>query len=184
MRYDAAHKEKTRRRVLNAAAARFRQDGLEGVGVATLMGAAGLTHGGFYSHFPSKEALIEEVFKTGLDPDFEKALSNREGGFRGFVRRYLSTAHCANPATGCPAAALASEIHRYSPEIKAAFTLRQLAFVAHIESLLPRPDPAIAQAIFALLIGTLQLARNAPDLKAAKKILRAGERAALKLGGA
>lgn len=181
MRYDAAHKEKTRRKVLDAAAARFRRDGLDGVGVATLMGDAGLTHGGFYSHFDSKEALIEEVFKSGLEPTFQLATANREGGFPGFLKRYLSLAHCADPANGCPAAALASEIHRHSPETRAAFTRRQLGFVAYINSLLPRPDEETAQAIFGLLVGTMQLARGAPDQKTAKKILKAGEKAAFKL---
>ena len=103
MRYQKDQKEITHRRVVEVAAARFRKDGLDGVGVATLMGEAGLTHGGFYSHFASKEALIQEVIDTGMDDSFARLTESTEGaGIEGFIRRYLRPSHREHPERGCP----------------------------------------------------------------------------------
>jgi TetR/AcrR family transcriptional repressor of nem operon len=182
MRYHKEHKENTRRRVVHFAAARFRKDGFGGVGVATLMGDAGLTHGGFYSYFTSKEALIKEAVETGMDDKLKQTIkASRNGGIEAFVREYLRPAHREHPERGCPAAAIGSEIRRHSRATRAAFTRLQLSAVAHISSLLPKPDEGTAQAIFSLLVGTLQLARNAPDAKLSDQILKSGERAAIKL---
>ena len=79
MRYRRDHKENTHRRVVEVAAARFRKEGLDSVGVASLMGDAGLTHGGFYSHFASKEALIEEVVEAGMEESFARIIETSKG---------------------------------------------------------------------------------------------------------
>ncbi len=111
MRYSKEHKEETRRRVLEVAAARFRKDGLDGVGVAAVMSDAGLTHGGFYSHFPSKEALIEAVFESEPRETAREFLEiSKAEGIEGFIRYYLRMEHVEHPESGCPAAALASEV--------------------------------------------------------------------------
>jgi len=182
MRYPKEHKDQTRRRVLEVAAARFRKDGLDGVGVATLMGEAGLTHGGFYSHFPSKEALIEEVFASGMDSTTLRPESAWDAaGIEGFIERYLRESHREHPEKGCPAAALGSEIHRHSKGARAAFARKLEETVTKISGLLPEPDEDRARAIFSLLVGSMQLARAVPDLAESRRLLDAGKAAALAL---
>jgi TetR/AcrR family transcriptional regulator, transcriptional repressor for nem operon len=182
MRYRRDHKENTHRRVVEVAAARFRKEGLESVGVATLMGDAGLTHGGFYSHFASKEALVKEVVEAGMEESFARIIeASREGGIEGFVRFYLRPSHREHPERGCPAAALGPEIGRHSKATRSAFTRKLRRMVSHIESLLPNPNVEIAQAIFATLVGTLQLARAVSDSALSDQLLKAGQEAALSL---
>jgi len=182
MRYPKDHKEATRRRVLEVAAARFRKDGLDGVGVATLMGEAGLTHGGFYSHFPSKEALIAEVIGEGMNDSFERiTAAAREGGVEGLIRYYLRPAHRDHPERGCAAAALGSEIGRHSTEAREVFAGKLERMVGLIAAHLPTGDRATAQAIFATLVGTMQLARSVTDPALSDQLLKAGEKAACAL---
>ena len=182
MRYQKEHKDKTRQRVIEAASVRFRRDGLDGVGVATLMGEAGLTHGGFYSHFPSKEALVEEVIAYAMETNFDNITKAAEGqGIEGFIRHYLRPAHREHPEKGCLAAALGSEIWRHSKSSRKAFTDGLQRSIDHIMTLLPKPDMAVAESIFATLMGTLQLARNVADPVMATRLLKSGEAAALAL---
>jgi TetR/AcrR family transcriptional regulator, transcriptional repressor for nem operon len=182
MRYKKDHKENTHRRVVEVAAARFRKEGLDGVGVASLMGDAGLTHGGFYSHFVSKEALIEEVIEAGMDDSFARIIeASRDGGIEAFIHFYLRPSHREHPERGCPAAALGPEIARHSKATRSAFTRKLRRMVSHIESLLPNPNAETARAIFATLVGTLQLARTVSDPELSDQLLTAGQAAALSL---
>ena len=182
MRYRRDHKENTHRRVVEVAAARFRKEGLDSVGVASLMGDAGLTHGGFYSHFASKEALIEEVVEAGMEESFARIVeASKEGGIEAFIRAYLRPSHREHPERGCPAAALGPEIGRHSKATRSAFTRKLRRMVSHIESVLPNPNVEIAQAIFATLVGTLQLARAVSDSALSDQLLKAGQEAALSL---
>jgi len=180
MRYRKNHKENTHRRVVEVAAARFRKEGLDGVGVATLMGDAGLTHGGFYSHFVSKEALIEEVIEAGMDESFARIIeTSKDGGIEAFIRFYLRPSHREHPERGCPAAALGPEIARHSKATRSAFTRKLRRIVSHIDSLLPYPNAETAQAIFATMVGALQLARTVTDPELSDQLLKAGQAAAL-----
>jgi TetR/AcrR family transcriptional regulator, transcriptional repressor for nem operon len=182
MRYRRDHKENTHRRVVEVAAARFRKEGLDSVGVASLMGDAGLTHGGFYSHFASKEALIEEVVEGGMEESFARIIeASKGGGIEAFIRAYLRPSHREHPERGCPAAALGPEIGRHSKATRSAFTRKLRRMVSHIESLLPNPNVEIAQAIFATLVGTLQLARAVSDSALSDQLLKTGQEAALSL---
>jgi TetR/AcrR family transcriptional regulator, transcriptional repressor for nem operon len=180
MRYRRDHKENTHRRVVEVAAARFRKEGLDGVGVATLMGDAGLTHGGFYSHFVSKEALIEEVIEAGMNETLARIIeASKGGGIEAFIRFYLRPSHREHPERGCPAAALGPEIARHSKATRSAFTRKLRRMISHIESLLPNPNTETAQAIFATLVGALQLARTVSDSELSDQLLKAGQAAAL-----
>jgi TetR/AcrR family transcriptional repressor of nem operon len=182
MRYGKDHKENTHRRVVEVASARLRKEGLDGVGVATLMGEAGLTHGGFYSHFASKEALVEEVIEAGMDETFARVTeASKEEGLEGLIRFYLRPSHREHPERGCPAAALGAEIARRSKATRSAFTRKLRRLVSLVESLLPHPKTETAQAILATLIGTLQLARSVSDRQLSDQLLKAGETAALLL---
>jgi TetR/AcrR family transcriptional repressor of nem operon len=189
MRYKEDHKNTTRRRVVEAASARFRKHGIGAVGVAKLMGDAGLTHGGFYSHFASKEALVAEAIVDAMDATCEcgksvpESLADffRTGDLEAFIRAYLRPDHRDQPDTGCIAAALVAEISRRPKSTRVAFTKKLSAVLTMIETALPKPDPAVAQALFATLMGTLQLARAVADAALSNQILASGEAAALAL---
>jgi TetR/AcrR family transcriptional regulator, transcriptional repressor for nem operon len=182
MRYEKSHKETTRRRVVETASARFRKEGLDGVGIASLMNDAGLTHGGFYSHFASKEALIAEAVASSMEGTFANLSRAAEnGGIEEVIRVYLRPRHRDHPEKGCAAAALAAEIARQSKPTRTAFTKKTNALISFIEKQLPNPDAATARAIFATLMGALQLSRAMSDRALSDKMLEAGETAALAL---
>src|SRR4051812_11208330 len=114
-----SRKEVTHDRIVETAARAIRRAGYDGVGVADIMKEAGLTHGGFYAHFPSRDALlVEAIERAGRDSAAVMAQSSarrRAKGaspFRAFVESYLSDAHLASHDVGCPVAALASEMPR------------------------------------------------------------------------
>jgi len=117
MRYEPEHKTQTRDRIVRNAARKIRAEGLSGPGVASVMKASGLTVGGFYKHFRSKDELVADAIAQGFSEFDEKAnsfLQNvpREERWKEIVRRYLSLEHCDHPEIGCPIAALAPEISR------------------------------------------------------------------------
>src|SRR5258707_2973820 len=116
---------KTRERIVTAAAAEFRQHGIAATGLADLMKAAGLTHGGFYRHFASKDQLVAEACSAAIASMTQRVASNasRKRGRKGLetaVADYLSTAHRDNPRDGCPLAALGSELARADTQTRAA----------------------------------------------------------------
>jgi len=116
MRYEPEHKTRTRDRIVRNAARKLRAEGLSGPGVASVMKASGLTVGGFYKHFRSKDELLAEAIAQAFS-DSEKVYSSlqnvpREDRWKELVRLYLSPEHRAHPDTGCPVAALAPEIAR------------------------------------------------------------------------
>ena len=117
MRYEPEHKAQTRDRIVRNAARKLRAEGLSGPGVASVMKASGLTVGGFYKHFRSKDELLTEAIAQAFSDSNEKIYSSlqkvqREDRWKEIVRLYLSTEHCDHPGTGCPVAALAPEIAR------------------------------------------------------------------------
>src|SRR2546422_802155 len=117
MRYEPEHKTRTRDRIVRNAARKLRAEGLSGPGVASVMKASGLTVGGFYKHFRSKDELLAEAIAQGFAESSEKVYSSlqnvpREDRWKEVVRLYLSPEHCDHPDTGCPVAALAPEIAR------------------------------------------------------------------------
>src|SRR5438132_6780796 len=123
-RYSSEHKQETRQRIIETASRRFKQDGLDGSGVATLMADAGLTNGAFYAHFSSKDDLVANVVadQLGAQAQSFRGLPPGRAGLEGFLREYLSPQHRDNPAAGCPAAALLDEIGRCPTAAKAAYT--------------------------------------------------------------
>jgi TetR/AcrR family transcriptional regulator, transcriptional repressor for nem operon len=117
-----------RHRIIETAGRLFREHGFEGVGLADLMKAAGFTHGGFYNHFPSKEALAAEAALSGLRRSNSKLLDvlmeeerDRSSGLAKFVERYLSSEHRDDRAGGCTIASLACDAARQGKEIQASF---------------------------------------------------------------
>ena len=187
MRYEKGHKETTRRRIVETAAARFRKDGIDSVGLADLMAEVGLTHGGFYSHFTSKEDLVRAAMEEASChsvTNFTRRIE--EGGLEAWIRAYLRTGHRDHPEKGCAAAALASELARHPKETRKVFTENLAKVATAVESHLPASlSPELkrktATGIFATLIGAMQMARVADDAALSDEILEAGIASALAL---
>ncbi len=183
MRFEKGHKEATRRRIVEVASEKFREDGVEAVGIAGLMAAAGLTHGGFYAHFDSKEDLV----RAALAAAFDGSRMKYDRGLEGLVRSYLRPAHRDNPGKGCAFAALTQEIARHPAETRAAFEARMAGFIGRIAALLPAEAPSpegTAIGIMGVMIGTLQMARAVTDPVFSDRILENGVAAALALAAA
>jgi TetR/AcrR family transcriptional repressor of nem operon len=184
MRYHPEHKEESRQKIVHAASTHFRRNGISSVGVVPLMKAAGLTHGAFYTHFKSKESLVEAVLEEGLEENFRYLSQAAErGGLLGLLDTYLSSGHRDNPEMGCPAASLGSELARHPNKSRKAFTRSLDRTLKLIENVLPRPDRDVAQAIFSTMVGSLILARTVSDQKLSDNILSGGRAAALSLAG-
>jgi TetR/AcrR family transcriptional repressor of nem operon len=190
VRFDKGHKEATRQRIIEAAAERFRKDGMAAVGIAGLMADAGLTHGGFYAHFESKEDLLREALAAASDATRQRltrAAQRNAAGLEGLIRFYLRPEHRDTPAQGCAVSALVPEIARQSETTRAEFTKRLETFLALIAAQLPEIVPAArrqatAIGIFGVLLGTLQLARAVTNPDLSDNILESGITAALRLG--
>lgn len=188
MRFDKGHKEQTRRRIVETAARRFRKEGVEAVGIAGLMADAGLTHGGFYAHFASKEELVRAALEEASDQGRERRcrLLDKGENLEGLVRSYLRPVHRDTPELGCAAAALIAEIARHEPETRTAFTARLGELLRQFEAVLPaemehEQKTRRAIGIFAAMLGALQMARAVTDPALSDKILESGIEAALAL---
>ena len=179
-RYDKVHKQATRQRIIETAGHRFKQDGIDGSGIATLMADAGLTNGAFYAHFSSKDDLVAHVVADQLDTQAEsfRALPPGRAGLEGFLREYLSPQHRDNPADGCPSAALLDEIARCPAGTKHAYTDGAQAILEEIAARLAPEDPQSARAkalgLYTIAVGTLQVSRVVSDPKVADEVLEQG----------
>ncbi|KOX51652.1 MULTISPECIES: TetR/AcrR family transcriptional regulator [Methylobacterium] len=161
-----------RQRVVEVAATLFRERGLHGVGVADIMGAAGLTHGGFYGQFANKDALAAEAFETALT-------DNGRGQLDSLVSNYLSIAHVRAPGMGCPVAALANDVAREAPDspVRSRFTRGVRGMVDLMAALVPKTPKQKrrqrALSSLATLVGAVVLARAVDDEALAEEILGA-----------
>jgi TetR/AcrR family transcriptional regulator, transcriptional repressor for nem operon len=187
MRYSKNHKQVTRQRILEAAGRRFKQGGIDGAGVATVMSDAGLTNGAFYAHFASKEDLVANVLADQLRAqrqNFDSQPPAREG-LEAFIRAYLSPEYRDQRADGCPSAALLDEIARRPAATRQVFTDELLNTADDIAA---RLDPTGAETartdaltILGLMIGAPQLARALADRDLSDQLLARSREAAWKL---
>ena len=187
MRYSKDHKQATRQRILEAAGRRFKQDGIDGAGVAAVMSDADLTNGAFYAHFASKEDLVANVLADQLRAQRQSfdAQPPDRGELEAFIRSYLSPQHRDQCADGCPSAALLDEIARRPTATKQVYTDELMGVIDDIAS---RLDPTQAEAartdaltLFGLMLGTLQLARALTDRDLSDQLLDRSVETALKL---
>ncbi|GAA4029429.1 TetR/AcrR family transcriptional regulator [Streptomyces plumbiresistens] len=189
VRYAKEHKQVTRRRIIEKAGHRFKQDGIDGSGISTLMSDAGLTNGAFYAHFTSKDDLVAHVVADQLRTQVASYDTLRPGrpGLEDLVREYLSPGHRDHPGTGCPSAALLDEVGRCGDETKQAYTDGARNILDEIAARLTPEDPRSAQAkaigLFTMLVGTLQLSRALSDQKRADEVLELGIENALAFMG-
>ncbi len=162
MRITKEKKQENHERILAIASEIFRERGFDGVGVADLMERAGLTHGGFYNHFASKEALIAEASAKGF-----VETSERYAGFAigDVIDAYISRAHRDARGQGCPAAALSGEAARLPQDTRAVFGEGIAGLFAALEGGLAGHPDARAQAIslLAQAVGAVILSRACPD---------------------
>jgi TetR/AcrR family transcriptional repressor of nem operon len=187
MRYSKDHKQDTRQRILEAAGRRFKQDGIDGAGVAAVMTDAGLTNGAFYAHFASKEDLVANVLGDQLRTQrhsFDAQPSDRRG-LETFIRSYLSPQHRDQCADGCPSAALLDEIIRRPAATKQVFTDELMGVIDDIASRLGPTDAEAARTdaltLFGMMIGTLQLARALTDRDRSDQLLARSVETAVKM---
>src|SRR5207248_1741187 len=182
MRYGKGHKEASRQRIMDVAAERFRCDGIAATGLAAIMSDAGMTNGAFYPHFQSKADLVRESVAAAADVQTDRMRQMiAEGGLEKVIAGYLSPEHRNNPGQGCTLAALLPELARQPFEARNVYAERFLVAARELASALPQhleDREAVAMAIYATLIGTLQLARAVEGTDLSDRILAAGADAA------
>ena len=180
MGHSRAEKAKTHRHIVSIASKKFREEGLAGVGIAELMKEAGLTVGGFYKHFGSRDDLVAEALSSAFGGWQRRVDAAKAGGpsvsLAKLIDHYLSEAHRDNPGTGCAFSALAPEIARSDKRTR-ALTTEQIRNDIHlIAGLIPGRDAhaARSQAIltFGALVGAMSLARAVSDEALSREILK------------
>ena len=172
MRRSREQKRQTHAQILHAAAKAFRAGGVEGVGIAELMGEAGLTHGGFYAHFASKDALVGAAAAHGLAESAQEffdaaAQAAPENPLREILRRYISRQHRDGPGEGCVVPTLAGEIVREPPEVRHTFSAALEKYLARLAEHTPgetaeaRRDNALV--VLSGMVGAVLLSRALDD---------------------
>ena len=183
----ATRKELAHERIVDAAARAIRREGYAGVGVAEVMKEAGLTHGGFYAHFASRDALLaaamERAGRDGAERLMQGMAQRRTEGaspLRAWVDTYLSEAHLAGCERACPVSALASEIPRQSADVREAAADRVWRLLEGVRKVLPAAaDEHAAVAVTSTLVGALQLARALGDNDRGRAVLASARKAIL-----
>lgn len=180
MRYEPEHKRQTRDRIVRIAASKLRAEGLSGPGVASVMKASGLTVGGFYKHFGSKDELLADAIAMGFSEFGEKAhslLQNvpRQDWWKEIVRWYLSPGHCDHPDTGCPVASLAPDIARANLSIRQRIAGQVKGLVEEWVEFMPGATPAERErnffVIFSAMAGAISTARLFTEPAERQKVL-------------
>ncbi|WP_327748789.1 TetR/AcrR family transcriptional regulator [Streptomyces europaeiscabiei] len=181
VRYGKEHKAETRRRIIETAGRRLKQDGIDGSGVSTLMKDAGLTNGAFYAHFESKDDLVTTVVADQLKVQAESVVARAAPGRAGLeqiVRGYLSPQHRDSLGDGCPNAALLDEIGRCADPTRQAYTDCVLVLIDGIAARMAPEAPSSARVkalgLLGLMAGTLQLSRALTDSQLANELLDQG----------
>jgi len=178
----AAAKQESHERIVQAAARAIRRSGYDGTGVADIMKEAGLTHGAFYAHFESREAMLAEAAdRAGAESNAFGAsviaAAPAKQAFQALIQAYLSEEHLAGIETGCPVAALGSEMPRQAPEVRRAATRR----IKEMIDLVARQSPDWGQpgaheralVTVATMVGTLMIARAVDDAALSESLCRA-----------
>jgi TetR/AcrR family transcriptional regulator, transcriptional repressor for nem operon len=176
MGHSQAEKEKNHRQIVEVAAARMRESGTDGPGVAEIMKAAGLTHGGFYKHFDSRDDLVAEAVETAIAQGregFEAVTEGADDPLAAFVDWYVSEQHRDDPGGGCAVVALGSDAARAEPRVRAAYRGQVENYIARMEELLGGED-ARREAIAAVtsMVGALLISRAVDDEALSAEILR------------
>ena len=180
MRYERTHKANTHKRIVEDAARRFRTEGLSGASVSTVMQDTGLTHGGFYKHFPSKADLLVASIGEAFDETAEWLVRVAEEApagseWKAIVAAYLSLEHCDHPGNGCPLASLAPELARSEKHVRTGITAAMVDYKNRLVRFMPGKRMVDREraffAVFSTMIGAVALARMMPDTAMRKRVL-------------
>lgn len=183
--YPEGHKIKVRGKIIESAAQAFRTHGIRDISVPAIMKGAGLTHGGFYSHFENKEQLVAEACRYAISDTIallQEAANERTNGpkIHAVIQYYLSQQHRDRTEIGCIIPALSSEISRASEEVRHTFTQeveRMIDFLSSVAEV----DKSTASALLSSMVGTLLLARSVSDAMLSDSLLTAGRQHAKEL---
>jgi len=182
MRYSKEHKAHTRQRILEMASTLFRERGIDQVSVNDVMAGTGLTHGGFYAHFTSKDDLVAEAVAQALEQTTERLVgfarrAHGGNGLKTAIRSYLSPQHRDNPGQGCALAALAAEVGRGTPQARHRMTAKLHEMVDALGEFGEGQDAQSREkqilGVLSGMVGALVLARLADDERYANRILQA-----------
>jgi TetR/AcrR family transcriptional repressor of nem operon len=180
MRYRPEHKAETRQKIVKGASRRVRAEGLNGTAVAAVMRGTGLTHGGFYKHFESKEDLLIESLSDSFREIGDALVhaaeqAHPEAAWKAIVRTYLSPERCDQPELGCPLTALAPEMARAEKNVKGRIVMDLLNYKRRVQSFMPGRRSADKEraffAIFSTMIGAIEIARMLPEPAMREKVL-------------
>jgi TetR/AcrR family transcriptional regulator, transcriptional repressor for nem operon len=177
MRQSREEKEKTHQRIVELTSARIREEGLDGPGVAELMQAAGLTHGGFYKHFGSRDDLIAEAAQHAYayaDQTLDHYARDPHDPMAAWVDWYASEEHRDDPGTGCPVAALVGDVGRADDRVRAGYSAVVERYIEALEGMLGGGPDSRRQALLAAstLVGSLALSRAVDDEALSQEILK------------
>jgi len=180
MRYGTEHKIEIHQKIVKDASRRVRAEGLSGAAVSVVMNDAGLTHGGFYKHFDSKEDLLLESLREGFR-EIEDSLANAAEqsppgeAWKAIVKTYLSLELCEHPERGCPLAALSPELARADKRMKPRIVAELVNYKSRMVPFMPGRQTKDKEraffAIFSTMIGAVALARLLPDRTMREKVL-------------
>src|SRR5215475_16176529 len=180
MRYGPEHKREIHRKIVKDASRRVRAEGLSGAAVSAVMKDAGLTHGGFYKHFESKDDLLLESLRDGFR-EIEDTLANaaerlpRGEAWKAIVKTYLSLELCEHAERGCPLAALAPDLARADKRLKSQISAELVNYKSRMLPFMPGQRAVDKEraffAIFSTMIGAVEIARMLPERAVREKVL-------------
>jgi TetR/AcrR family transcriptional regulator, transcriptional repressor for nem operon len=181
MGHSRAEKAKTHKRIVSIASRKFREEGLAGVGIAELMKEAGLTVGGFYKHFDSRDDLVAQAVSSAFGGWQRRVDAAKSGGpsvsLAKLIDEYLNETHRDNPGSGCAFSALAPEIARSDKRTRALTSEQVQSDIQLIAGLLPAKDKRMARSrailAFSALVGAMSMARAVSDVALSREILAA-----------
>jgi TetR/AcrR family transcriptional repressor of nem operon len=180
MRYGPEHKLEIHRKIVKDASRHVRAEGLSGAAVSAVMKDAGLTHGGFYKHFASKDDLLLESLREGfreIEDALAHAAEQSQSGeaWKAIVKTYLSLDLCEHPDRGCPLAALAPELARAAKSMKPQIAAELVNYKGRMLPFMPGQRTTDNEraffAIFSTMIGAIEIARMLPDRAMRQKVL-------------
>jgi TetR/AcrR family transcriptional repressor of nem operon len=178
MGYSQAQKAESKRRVLEVASRQIRENGIEALGVADCMRSAGLTHGAFYGHFASRDALIVEALEHALDQSAKRmaarttdAKEAAQSPLAAIAEPFLSETHAQNPGNGCALCALAGEARHANGDVRALLTRYVQQLASRIAKAVGQEGETAGLGIVATIVGAITLARAVDDDELAKSIL-------------
>ena len=180
MRYPPEHKAEVHQKIVKDASRRVRAEGLSGAAVAAVMRDTGLTHGGFYKHFGSKDELVMESLREAFREIGDKLVraaeqSRSEAAWKAIVKSYLSLEYCEHVERGCPLPALAPEMARVDQAMRSQVFAELVNYRDRMLPFMPGRRTADKEraffVIFSMMIGAVEIARMMPDRAAKEKVL-------------